>query len=198
VETVVTALAPGPVPIEEAKALSQTGDQQAVEDPATELSVPLSVADPVVLVLAEGATPAAVSNARGHLFESFVARLLHSYGYNDPTTERLNVTSDGIELDVIASHDMSHQAAIAECKAYTSPVAASMLGTFHSKLITRRYRDPDTHGFFVAIPRLTANGQETAEEIAANDPGFHVLTARGIVDLLNKRRLVVDCPQQGL
>jgi hypothetical protein len=30
-----------------------------------------------------------------------VARLLHAYGYNKPTTEQLNVTANGIELDVV-------------------------------------------------------------------------------------------------
>jgi hypothetical protein len=40
----------------------------------------LTVQDPVLLVLADGETPNAASNARGHLFEHFIAQLLHEYG----------------------------------------------------------------------------------------------------------------------
>ncbi|MFJ5839796.1 restriction endonuclease [Streptomyces shenzhenensis] len=162
------------------------------------VSTPLTVADPVVLVLAHGETPAAVRNARGHLFEVFVARLLHAYGYGAPTRERLNVSADGIELDVVASHDLSGQGAVAECKAYTSPVPASMLGTFHSKLVTRRFDALDTQGFFVAIPRLTSSGHEYARKITAHDRNFHVLTAATIADLLHARQVIVDCPLEGL
>jgi hypothetical protein len=158
----------------------------------------MRVADPVFLVLAPGATPSAMNNARGHLFEAFVARLLHLFGYSAPTTERLNVKVDGIELDVVATHEISRQRAIAECKAYTSPVAASMLGTFHSKLVTHRFEHPEVHGFFVAIPRLTADGHEYARTISQHDRGFQVLTARDIEDLLRARRVICDCPQPGL
>ncbi|MCW2904178.1 MAG: hypothetical protein JWO67_6443 [Streptosporangiaceae bacterium] len=175
-------------------AVVQAGDHR--EAPSRPASAPLTVADPVVLVLAQGDTPAAISNARGHLFEAFVARLLHTYGYSDPTTERLNVIADGIELDVVASHEMSGQGAIAECKAYTSPVPASMLGTFHSKLITHRYETPSAQGFFVAIPRLTANGHEYARKISTHDRGFHILTAGDIADLLRARHAIVDCPRE--
>lgn len=158
----------------------------------------LTLPDPVVLVLAEGETQAAVNNARGHLFELFVAQLLHAYGYGKPTRERLNITSDGVELDVIAVHELTGHTALAECKAYASPVPASMLGNFHSKVVTRRFRDAGTQGFFVALPRLTPNGQEQANEIAAHDDNFHTLTARGVVELLRSRQVVVDCPIPGL
>lgn len=117
---------------------------QPLEGNTSALGAPLAVADPLILVLAHGATPAAVRNARGHLFETFVARLLHLFGYGTPTTERLKVKTGGIELDVLATHEISQQPAIAECKTYTSPVPASMLGTFHSKLVTRRYKKPGT------------------------------------------------------
>lgn len=137
-----------------------------------------------------------MGTARGRLFESFVARLLHAYGYSKPATERLNTTANGIELDVVASHEMTHQMALAECKAYTSHIPASMVAIFHSKLITRRNNTPDnrTQGFFVAIPRLTAEGHEYARTITAHDEGFHLLTARDIADKLREREWIVDCP----
>ncbi|MGW1792972.1 nSTAND1 domain-containing NTPase [Streptomyces tubercidicus] len=159
-------------------------------------NAPITVTDPVILVLASGATPAAVGTARGRLFESFVARLLHAYGYGKPTTERLNTTANGIELDVVASHEMTRQTALAECKAYTSHIPASMVAIFHSKLITRRNNTPDdrAQGFFVAVPRLTADGHEYARAITTHDEGFHLLTARDIADKLRERGWIVDCP----
>jgi hypothetical protein len=157
-------------------------------------SATLTLADPIVLVLANGDTPSAISNARGHLFETFVAHLLHTFGYNKPRTDRLNEVSAGIELDVSADHELTKQPAVVECKAYTSPVTAALLGTFHSKLVTRRYREPTTQGFFVAIPRLTANAKEQADLISGHDPGFTVLTAQSIVDLLANRGAISDCP----
>lgn len=154
----------------------------------------LEVTDPTVLVLATGESLAASSNARGHLFERFVARLLYLYGYNEPQRERLNVTSDGIEIDITAQHELSGHPAVVECKAYTSAVSAAQLGTFHSKLITARYASPDAQGFFVALPRLTSSGREQAELIEKHDARFKVLTTLNIVSLLRARGIVVDCP----
>ena len=158
----------------------------------------LGLPDPVVLVLAEGETDAAINNARGHLFERFVARLLQIYGYNKPTQQHRNITRDGIELDVSATHGMTGHSAIAECKAYISPVTAAMLGSFHSKLVTTRYASPHTQGFFVALPRLTSNGQEQADLIAANDSSFRVLAADNVVELLKSSQTIVECPTPGL
>ncbi|GAY15537.1 restriction endonuclease [Mycobacterium sp. shizuoka-1] len=155
---------------------------------------PLRVVDPHVLILASDESDAASSNKRGALFESFVASLLNTYGYNEPTRESLNTTANGIELDVSAVHGLTNHRAIAECKAYSSPVPAHMLGTFHSKLVTGRYVDADLQGFFVAIPRLTGQGQEQAKLIEANDPRFRCLTGKNIYESLLERRSLVPCP----
>ncbi|MGC5362272.1 restriction endonuclease [Streptomyces sp. DT24] len=94
----------------------------------------LAVQDHQVLVLAAGDTPAARNNAKGHLFESFVALLLHEYGYEAPTTSDLNVHSDGIEIDVSAANTITRHKAIVECKAYTSNVRAQACTSFLGKL----------------------------------------------------------------
>ncbi|WP_392754714.1 DUF6650 family protein [Streptomyces sp. LN590] len=167
-----------------------TIDQQ----PTAPVLATLALSDPIVLVLAEGETQAAVSNARGHLFERFVARLLQAYGYEEPTAERLNVSADGIELDISAKHRLTGQPAIAECKAYSSPVKAGMLGTFHSKLVVSRFAKPTTHGFFVALPRLTAQGTEQAQLISSHDSGFTVLTTTGVVEALRDLKEIAECP----
>ncbi|KLO28457.1 hypothetical protein ABW16_12145 [Mycolicibacter heraklionensis] len=140
--------------------------------------------DPHVLILASDESDEAARNKRGALFESFVASLLNTYGYNEPTRDRLNTTANGIELDVSAQHGLTNHPAIAECKAYSSPVPAHMLGTFHSKLVMGRYTDANLQGFFVAIPRLTGPGQEQAKLIEVNDAHFRCLTAKGIYESL--------------
>ena len=152
----------------------------------------VSLADPIVLVLADAPTSAGVANAKGHLFERFIARLLSIHGYQNPTTENLNVTVDGIELDVTARHMLTGTLALAECKAYSSPVRAELLDAFYGKLMIRRFKDPSAHGFFVALPRLTSSGREQEEAIRQHDPNFSVLNALGIVEALKDRGEISD------
>ncbi|HWB37369.1 MAG TPA: restriction endonuclease, partial [Rugosimonospora sp.] len=144
-----------------------------------------------VLVLAPGATPAAAANARGHLFEVFVANLLHLYGYEAPTASTVNVTSEGVELDVSATHRLSRSRAIAECKAYGRPVKATELTSFYGKLAVERFENPDTLGLFFAIPGLTSDGEEKARSIAEKDHEFIYLSARDIVERLEQEGVIV-------
>ena len=128
--------------------------------------------EPRVLVLADGDSPAAVANARGHLFEEFTGRIMERYGFQEPRRDRLNVTANGIELDLSVRHRLTRQPALVECKAYSSPVRAHMLSSFYGKLIVQRFNEPETHGFFVALPRLVPEGQEQARAIASSDTKF--------------------------
>lgn len=151
----------------------------------------VSVDDPQILVLAPGDTKSSIANSRGHLFEEFVAQILHSYGYEKPTTSHLNVTSDGIELDVVATHRLSGAKAIAECKAYSTNVHAQAVTSFYGKLGMERYDSPNCHGFFFALPRLTAQGVEQAKKMTERDPHFtyvdsvrvaHIVEDLGLTD----------------
>jgi hypothetical protein len=74
----------------------------------------ISVETTAVAVLAHGDSTGEISYRRGHLLETFLARLLAVLGYEEPRTENLNVTSDGIELDVVARARVSRQRLIAE------------------------------------------------------------------------------------
>lgn len=143
-----------------------------------------------VLVVADGKTTAAVSNKRGHLLEQFVAQLLGALGYEEPRTDRLNVTSDGIEIDVEARQKVTGQPLIAECKAYSANVSAELLSVFLGKYGVRRMKDPNLVGLFVALPRLTANGVEQAAEAQAVYPAFRHLGSYEIVELLGKANLL--------
>lgn len=154
----------------------------------------LALADPTVLVLADAGTTAGRSNAKGHLFERFVAHLLASYGFEDPIRERLNVTVDGIELDVRARHKLTNHLALAECKAYSSAVRSELLAAFYGKLVLRRYDEPGIHGFFVAIPRLTSDGRQQAEAISRHDKNFSIISAVEIETALKDIGEITDLP----
>ncbi|MDR6597061.1 restriction endonuclease [Saccharothrix longispora] len=151
----------------------------------------IAVEDYTVLVLAHGSTTSEVSNAKGHLFEEFIAQLLHAFGYNKPHRDRLNPTADGIELDVTATSDFNRSMAIVECKAYTAQVKAQVCTSFLGKLQLARYdHDEDVHGYLCVLPRLVAQGEEVARKALAKDNKFHYLNAHSIVELLIDRGLV--------
>ncbi|MFG1775834.1 hypothetical protein ACGFIG_05305 [Micromonospora sp. NPDC049048] len=150
----------------------------------------VAVQDYKILVLAEGETPSAVGNAKGHLFEAFIAALLHEFGFEAPRKPNVNVTSDGIELDVSLVHELTREKAVAEGKAYSTNVKAQALTSFYGKLQMERFEEPSTHGFLFAIPRLVAEGAEKAKAAERNDPKFRYFDAERIVGHLISRGLV--------
>ncbi|UOY03132.1 nSTAND1 domain-containing NTPase [Blastococcus sp. PRF04-17] len=141
-------------------------------------------------VLAEGESAAAISNKRGHLFEKFVAQLLSTQGYEKPRMENLNITSDGIELDVQARHRVTGQRLIAECKAYASNVGAPMLTSFLGKFALARVDDGHLNGLFVGLPRLTQSAREQAEDAQRKFPGFRYIGSVDVCSLLEDAHLL--------
>jgi hypothetical protein len=135
----------------------------------------IEIAQPKILVLAKDASATAISNKKGHLFEKFVAKLLELDGYVNPTFANLNVTSQGIELDVSTIHRMTNHRLIAECKAYSTNLKANDLTNFYGKLAAERFCDSDSVGLFVAIPGLVAPAEEKLKHIQANDRNFGLL-----------------------
>jgi hypothetical protein len=161
---------------------------------AVDIGTRIAVRDPIILVLADGATDAARNEKRGKLFEEFVALLLEKYGYEKPTRERLNVTSSGIELDVTARHRADNTDATAECKAYSTPVPAGELDKFYGKLGRLRLKNHEFFGWFFALPRLTSEGHEEARTIAADDPRFRLMTAENVLAALREFSLFAETP----
>ncbi len=143
-----------------------------------------------VVILAAGKSVAERNNARGHLFEQFIAKVLELYGYEPPTTRSLNQTSSGIELDVVTKHVTTGHLAMAECKAYSTNVPVDRLSSFYGDLAVERMSVATTYGYFVALPRLTSDGEERARTIARTDKNFKLLTATEIVDLLAGKGLL--------
>lgn len=154
----------------------------------------LAMPDLSVLVMAYGESQQEQGNARGHLFERFVAKLLNRYGFEEPRLSNLNVTSEGIELDVVARHNLTHAKAIAECKAYSRPVKAAELTSFYGKLAAERLDEPHTFGLMVTLPRLTPEGEEKARAISARDPNFRYLNADDVASAMRDLAMIVDEP----
>ncbi|WP_282702642.1 restriction endonuclease [Streptomyces sp. CC219B] len=156
----------------------------------------LSMHELTILVLAPGETTQGQSHARGHLFERFVAQLLHRYGYEKPKFSNLNVTSDGVELDVVVQHTLTFTTAIAECKAYSRNVKANELTSFYGKLAADRLENErDTFGFMIALPRLTPDGEEKARTIANRDSNFRYLNSDDVVSALREMEILADAPR---
>ncbi|MCW2986831.1 MAG: hypothetical protein JWR63_4401, partial [Conexibacter sp.] len=143
-----------------------------------------------VVVLADGDSSGAVSNKRGHLFEQFIAQLLGALGYEDAKSENLNVTNEGIELDVSARSRVTKQALVAECKAYSANVSAGLVTSFFGKYVIKRAKDPQLAGLFVALPRLTADAKEQAEAANAAYPLFRHVGSHEITGLLHGAKLL--------
>jgi hypothetical protein len=147
-------------------------------------------ADPVVLVLSEGDSPGALRYARGHLFEEFAGRLLELHGYEEPTTERINVTSDGIELDLSVRHRLTGHRAIVECKCYSTPVKAPATTSFFGKLTKERLSDKTVHGFLVVTPRLSPDAYEFVRAVQEHETTLTVLSSREIVNILQDQHVI--------
>ena len=155
----------------------------------------LTIEPTTLLVLADGDTPSAAANARGRLFEIFAAKLLEGYGYEAPTQSHVNVTANGIELDVVTKTRLDGRPAIVECKAYARPVAAHELTNFYGKLTVRRFTDVDALGVMMVVPRLTADGEEMARAIADSDSRFIYMNVESVVEALVAERLVSPNPR---
>lgn len=147
-------------------------------------------ADPVILVLAEGDSPAAVRDARGHLFEEFTGRLLEVHGYEEPQRRRLNVASNGIELDLSVRHRLNGHRAIVECKCYSTPVGQPAATSFYGALAKERLSDKNAHGYLVVTPRLSPDADEFIREVQKHETNLTLLTSREIVDILHTQKFI--------
>lgn len=145
-----------------------------------------TISSPEIIVLADGKTQGEVSHRKGHLFEEFMANLLALHGYINPRSGNLNVTQSGIEIDIAVETRISKQPAIAECKAYASPLDAKTVTNFYGKLSAARLEFPETVGMLVVTPGLNGPAHEKAKSISSRDPSFVILQASDIWDLLKE------------
>lgn len=147
----------------------------------------LDIAAPQIVIVAEGDNPGAQAHARGHLFELFIARVFEAFGCNPPTKSTVNVRQSGYEVDIAARLTLTGEAAIAECKAYSSVLPLAAVSNFYGKLGAERLDEPSMHGWFVAVPGLTAEGHEFVRKLEAKDKRFKLMTASQIYDLVKQK-----------
>lgn len=158
----------------------------------TDRSPAFDISPPRLVIVAKGDTPQSQATARGHLFEKFVAKLFGAYGCEEPRTENLNLRQNGYELDISTKFILSREAAIAECKAYSSPLPLKDLSNFYGKLSTARFDESSVHGWFVAIPGLTAEGNQLARKIESSDKRFRLITVLDIYQLITSKGWVKE------
>lgn len=147
----------------------------------------LDIAAPRIVIVAEGDNAGAQAHARGHLFELFIARVFEAFGCEPPTKSTVNVRQNGYELDIAARLTLTRESAIAECKAYSSVLPLSAVSNFYGKLGAERLDEPSMHGWFVAVPGLTAEGHEFVRKLEAKDKRFKLVTAKQIYDLVKQK-----------
>lgn len=148
----------------------------------------LDIAAPRIVIVAEGDNAGAQANARGHLFELFMARVFEAYGCEPPSKSSVNVRQNGYEVDIAARITLTSEAAIAECKAYSSVLPVSAVSNFYGKLSAERLDAPSMHGWFVAVPGLTAEGHEFVRKLEAKDKRFKLVTATMIYALAKQKQ----------
>lgn len=146
-----------------------------------------TISSPEIIILADGKNQGDVSNRKGHLFEEFMANLLALHGYKNPLPSNLNVTQSGVEVDIAIEARLSRQPAIAECKAYSSPLDAKTVTNFYGKLSSAKLDLPATVGFLIVTPGLNGPAYEKATSISARDSSFILLQSTDIWNLLTEK-----------
>jgi predicted transcriptional regulator len=148
-----------------------------------------------VAVLATADSKQKQSDLRGHLLEDFLGLLLGRLGYGAPTTDSLRTTSEGIEIDVTAEQKVTGQKLMAECKAYSAPIAAHHLNAFAGKYLLAREDDPQLAGIFLGLPNLTAAGKEQADALSSKVSVFKYLSSVDVCGLLKDANLLPSIDQ---
>jgi hypothetical protein len=97
----------------------------------------------------------------------------------------MNVTSEGVEIDVTARHQLTGDRVICECKAYSSNIRVGLLTSFLGLYALELADEPGCKGFFIGLPRLTPEAREKAEAAQSKLPGFRYLGSYEVCDLLS-------------
>jgi conflict system STAND superfamily ATPase/restriction endonuclease len=148
------------------------------------------IQDPSILVLAAGDSPAAMNNAKGHLFEKFVGKLMENFGFDEVTESDVNVSADGIELDLSVKHSMMNKGAVIECKAYSNNVKSGAFTSLYGKLAIARMDAPDMQGYLFALPKLVPQGEELVRKAQTGDSSFQYINSNALLKILRERHLV--------
>jgi len=134
---------------------------------------------------------APTANARGGLFTQLMKDLFFALGYDDL---RLNVHKTGRELDIQGQHRFENRRVVAECKAHDTKMGGAELNKFLGVLTRERKKAEASpvSGYFVSLSGFTESAIEQEKE--SGEDCIITLTARQVIDQLEKSRVVIALP----
>jgi hypothetical protein len=135
---------------------------------------------------------AAANNERGDLFTRLTKDLFFALGYDNL---RLDVSKSGREVDLQGEHRFEPRRVIGECKAHAAKMGGDELNKFFGVLARERTKHAPTPvaGYFVSLGGFTETGID--QEIESGDDRLILLSARDVVDELERCRVVVSSTQ---
>src|ERR1039458_8114161 len=135
---------------------------------------------------------AAANNERGDLFTRLTKDLFFALGYDNL---RLDVHKSGREIDLQGEHRFEPRRVIGECKAHAAKMGGDELNKFFGVLARERkkYAPTPVAGYFVSLGGFTETGVD--QEVESGDDRLVLLSARDVVDELERCRVVVNGTQ---
>jgi hypothetical protein len=110
-----------------------------------------------IKIFADGDSPGAQANARGHLFESLMTEVLSHSGYS---IEKIpNVNYAGMEIDIEGKSLISGVKLYAECKCYDKEIDSPKFLAFFGKYMSMWVDDNHCQGLFIAIPGINSHAR---------------------------------------
>ncbi|WP_321506784.1 restriction endonuclease [uncultured Methanoregula sp.] len=106
-------------------------------------------------IFADGDTPNAQANARGHLFESLMADVLAHSGYKIENKPHVNYA--GMEIDIEGRTLINDVKLYAECKCYDKEIDSPKFLAFFGKYMSMWVEDNHCQGLFIAIPGINSH-----------------------------------------
>jgi len=125
-----------------------------------------------IKILASGDSPSAQANARGHLFEDFMADVLRHSGYI--IESKPNVNYAGMEIDIEGKTRINNIPIYCECKCNEKEIDSKNFQAFFGKYMTKWIVNPHCQGLFIAIPGINSHARGFYNTNCKDDTKFNV------------------------
>ena len=144
-----------------------------------------------IKILADGNTIKARDNARGKLFENFMAEIFQKIGYE--IDDIPNVNYAGMEIDIEGKLIATNNPLYAECKCYETAITAPKLRDFYGKYMAKWRKNKNCHGLFIALPSINSSAKGFYNEYIRNDSeiNFKILEEPKVLDLFLRNRNII-------
>jgi hypothetical protein len=106
-------------------------------------------------IFADGDSPSAQANARGHLFESLMVDVLSHSGYKIEKIPHVNYA--GMEIDIEGKTLINDVKLYAECKCLDKDIDSPKFLAFFGKYMSMWVDDNHCQGLFIAIPGINSH-----------------------------------------